>query len=199
MSSFGHAVRPVVENEHAAVAKPRRRPLRTAQQRRLGVDLGHQRARRQRRGLNHAGEGRPSRGRVKQMVRRAPVGIKPAAPADPARGDSGVRQLKRVQRAVVEGALHRDRAAHGRRAANRQIAGAVDRKCLLLGQRMREHVGKQTLGHATAVKAHARRPPNRRCAEVHLDLAPASRSRPGWTARWCLRQRLGKRQRREQI
>jgi hypothetical protein len=170
---FDHVVGAVVEHDHAAVRKPAARARGTAQQRGLGIGLGDQRARRERRHLHHTGERGPSRRGVEQVVRRAPVAVEPAAPADAARRHAAARHLERVQDASVKRALHVDRPRRPTRAADREVARAVDRKAVVRGQRVGEYVGEQALREAAGVELDARGARHARRARVHVDLAPA--------------------------
>jgi len=106
------------------------------------------------------------------VVRRAPVGVEPAAPADAARGHSPARDLEGVQDARVKRALHVHRTRHPIRAADCEVAGAVDRKAFVSGQRLGQHVGEQALGQAAGVELDAGGARNARHARIHVELAP---------------------------
>jgi EmrB/QacA subfamily drug resistance transporter len=79
----------VIEHDHPAVRQPCGRGRWPAEDRRLGQDLGAQRARRERRHLNDPGEGRSATGGVEQVVGGTPAPVQPAAPADAAGGHAG--------------------------------------------------------------------------------------------------------------
>jgi len=98
--------------------------------------------------------------------------VQPAAPADAARGHAAAPKLKCVQGAAVERAFDLDRAPHARRAADRQIPSAVDRKARMARQPLREHIREQALRQATAVELHARRALHNALGPVHRDLPP---------------------------
>jgi hypothetical protein len=177
------------------MAKPARRRRRAAQQRRLRERLCQQRAWRKRRHLHHARECcAPGRG-IEQVVGRAAVAVKPAAPADAARGHPALRHREGVQNALVKRALHVDRAQRTSRAADREVARAVDRKAGVICQRLRKHVCEQPLGQATGVELHAGRARDARHARVGVDLAPA-RARAG--SRRLAARSQGERQRQRQ-
>ena len=100
--------------------------------------------------------GRAGRG-VQQVMGRAAVGVQPAAPADAARRHAAAPQRRTCaaccRRTGCATSTGRARAA---RAADRQVAGAVDREARVPGQLLGEHVGEQALGQAAAVELRRR-------------------------------------------
>jgi hypothetical protein len=195
-----HAVRAVVQHDHAPVGEPAGRGGGTAQKRGLGVGLCDQRARRERRDLDDAGERGPAACRVEQVVRRAPVGVQPASPPDAAGRHAASRQLERVQDALVKRALHTHLARDAASAADREVAGAVDRKAGVCPERLREHVGEQALREAAGIELDARRARDARRALVDVEEAPArAAARRRGSARRRERERELQRQRPAQV
>jgi hypothetical protein len=183
-----HAVRAVVEHDHAAVRQPAGRGGGAAQQRRLRARLRDERARRERRDLHHARIRGPSRRGVEQVVRRAPVGVEPAAPPDAARRHARARDLKGVQRAPIEWALDLERALLARRATDREVTCAVDHEARVSGEHLREHIGEQPLRQAAAVELHAGRAGHG--ARAHVDRDALPRARTGRRGRLARRREL---------
>ena len=126
--------------------------LGAGQHRGLRAPLGLDGGRRERRGLDDAGErGPPGRG-VEQVVGRAAVGAEPAAPADPAGRDRAVARARRRAPARRRTGRRPPAAAAGRRSAGRRRSRRRSRRAEPLG----DQVGEQALGQPAAVEARRR-------------------------------------------
>ena len=113
-------------------ASQSRGALGPAEHRGLGAPLGLDRGRRERGGLDDAGERGPAGRGVEQVVRGPPVRAEPAAPADPARRHRGLRELERVQRGTAERVGDLEPAL---RAGEAQVAAAVDGEAAMPARR----------------------------------------------------------------
>ncbi len=99
-----------------------------------------------------------------------------------------------MQRASVERAFDLDRPRHPLRAANQQVAGAVDGKARVIGEPLGEDVREQALRQPATVQLDPGWTRDDAPREVHLDALPSPRgTRCGRFARRRERQRRGQR------